>query len=113
MKDNRQKETARRFGILARCEALESDLLKIPGVVDVDFDLDGFFDSLHQVIVLVRYDIDIRCPDYFDARRELQKGCIMAMLAHGLTPSGDPIEDYGEHFYFVRQCSKAWEAAKK
>lgn len=113
MKDNRQKETARRFGILAKCEALENDLLKIPGVADVDFDLDGFFDNMQQVIMLVKYDIDVSRSDYFDARRELQKACIMVMLAHGLNPSGDPIEDYGEHFYFVRQCSKAWEAAKK
>lgn len=113
MKDNRQKETARRFGILARCEALESDLLKIPGVVDIDFDLDGFFDNMHQVIVLVKYDIDISRPDYFDARLELLKSCTMAMLLRGLTPSGDQIEDYGEHFYFVRQCSKAWEGARQ
>ena len=40
MKDNRQKETAQRFGILAQCEALENDLLKILGVVSVDFDFD-------------------------------------------------------------------------
>lgn len=113
MKDNRQKETARRFGILARCEALENDLLKIPGVVDIDFDLDGFFDNINQVILLVKYDIDVSRADYFDARRELQKACIVAMLAHGLNPSSDPIEDYGEHFYFVRRCSKEWEGAKQ
>lgn len=113
MKDNRQKETARRFGILARCEALESSLLKIPGVVDIDFDLDGFFDNMHQVIVLVKYDIDVSRADYFDARLELLKSCTMAMLLHGLNPSDDPIEDYGEHFYFVRQCSKLWEDARQ
>lgn len=113
MKDNRQKETARQFGILARCEALENDLLKIPGVADVDFDLDCFFDNMHQIILLVGYDIDVKRADYFDARRELQKACIMVMLSHGLNPSGDSIEDYGKHFYFVRRCSKEWEGVKQ
>lgn len=112
MKDNKQKETAQRFGILNQCEALENDLLKIPGVASVDFDLDGFFDNLHQVILLIEYDIDVKRGDCFEALRELKKHCIMAMLSHGLNPSGDAIEDYGRHLYFVRQCGKHWTATK-
>lgn len=29
---------------------------------------------------------------------------------HGLLPTGDSIEDYGRHFYFVRRCGKGWDA---
>lgn len=109
MQRERDIQTAERFGITAQCESLEADLLKIPGVVDVEYDLDGFYDDMHQVIFLTKYDLHPRRPDYWQARREMLHAIISTAEAHGLFPTGDRIEDYGEHFYFVRRCGQGWD----
>ena len=44
---------AERYGITEKCASLERDLLSIDGVTSVEFDLNGFLDDIHQVIVLV------------------------------------------------------------
>lgn len=108
MKDDRHKQIAVEFGILSRCENLEKDLLEIPGVTEVTFDLDGWLSNIHHVIFLTKYSIDPRREDYFQAKRNMRTAIIRTALAHDLTPSGDAIEDYGEHLYFVRQCGKSW-----
>lgn len=46
---------AERYGITEKCASLERDLLGIDGVTGVEFDLNGFLDDIHQVIVLVGY----------------------------------------------------------
>lgn len=108
MQRERDIQTAKRFGITSQCERLEADLLKIPGVVDVEFDLDGFYDDLHQVIFLTKYDLHPERPDYWQARREMLQAIIRTAEAHELFPTDDRIEDYGEHFYFVRRCGQVW-----
>lgn len=50
---------AERYGITEKCASLERDLLGIDGVTGVEFDLNGFLDDIHQVIVLVGYDFHI------------------------------------------------------
>nr|DAQ92813.1 MAG TPA: hypothetical protein [Caudoviricetes sp.] len=55
--NDRTTATDARFGISEQCAALERDLLTLPGVVKVEFDLDGFYDNLRQVIFLVKFDI--------------------------------------------------------
>lgn len=50
---------AERYGITEKCASLERDLLGIDGVTSVEFDLNGFLDDIHQVIVLVGYDFRI------------------------------------------------------
>ena len=50
---------AERYGITEKCASLERDLLGIDGVTGVEFDLNGFLDDIHQVIVLVGYDFRI------------------------------------------------------
>lgn len=47
---------AERYGITDKCKALEHALLKIHGATSVEFELNGFLDNIHQVIVLVGYD---------------------------------------------------------
>ena len=72
MKQNRHAQTAERYGIRTRLESLEADLLKTPGLVSVEFDLDSLIDNIPYIIILGGYDIDVSRPDYFQAR-----GCLL------------------------------------
>lgn len=108
MRDDRHAQTARRFGVYEQCEHLEADLLKIPGVVSVEFDLDGFYDHMHELIFLTEYQITKKGADWFEARRKMKLSIIQTAAAHDLTSTGDAIEDYGEHLYFVRRCGASW-----
>ena len=94
---------AERYGIAEKCASFERDLLKINGATSVEFYLNGFIDNIHQVIVLVGYDFhQIRGTLAF-AREVMQEA-----LQHDLKESGDRIEDYGEHMYFVFNCGPSW-----
>ena len=104
----REIDTAARFGLLDRLQALESDLQTIPGTTRIDFDLSSLYDNCPLCFV-VGYDIDVRQEDYFEARREWLKAVIMVFGAHDLHPTGDTIEDYGTSYYFVRRMGKTWE----
>lgn len=109
MKQNRHTQTAERYGIRARLESLESHLLKIPGLVSVEFDLDSLIDNIPYIIILVGYDIDVSRPDYYQARGAARRAIIETCAAHDLYPTGDAIEDYGQHFYLVRQQGSTWK----
>ena len=109
MQNDRHAQTARRFGIYEQCQTLEADLLKIPGVVSVEFDLDGFYDHMNQVIFLAGYRIAEKGAEWFEARRKMKLAIIQTAAAHDLTSTGDRIEDYGEHLYFVRRCGASWD----
>lgn len=109
MKQNRHAQTAERYGIRARLESLGSDLLKITGLVSIEFDLDSLIDNIPYIIILVGYNIDARRPDYFQARTTVRRAIIETCVAHDLYPTGDPIEDYGEHFYIVRRQGDTWK----
>ena len=100
---DRHKETAIKFGILEQCEAFEKDLLTITHCVGVEFDLDGFYDNLPQVIFLTKYDIPLSIENYFAVRKQFKIDVLQVAAKYGLKPSGDAIEDYGEHFYFVTE----------
>ena len=104
----REIDTAARFGLLDRLQALESDLKAVPETTRIDFDLSVLHDHCPLCFV-VGYDINVRREDYFEARREWLKAIIMAFLAHDLHPTGDTIEDYGASYYFVRRMGKTWE----
>lgn len=109
MKNDRHAKTAERYGIRARLEALEADLLKISGVEDVDLDLDSLLDNIPYIILLVEYNIDTRRPDYFQARSAVRRAIIETCAAHDLYPTEDAIEDYGQHFYIVRRQGDTWK----
>lgn len=104
----REREIAKEFGILDRCKNLETQLLNIPGCFEVDMDLDGLYDHMNQIILLIGYDIDVRREDYFEAMAEFKREIINVLRIHKLYPSGEDIEDYGKHLYFVRRCGVAW-----
>jgi hypothetical protein len=110
MKNNRHLHTAEIFGIKEQCEKLERELLAIDGVTDIDIDLDGFYDDLGQVIFLARYEIPSEEPydSWFFKYTRIKTEIIEICKNNDLYPSGDRIEDYGAHFYLVRQCGKEW-----
>ena len=111
----RDIKTAEQFGILERCRAFERDLLKIRDVVPdapddgVPFDLGGFLSGIFQVIVVPKYDIRSDRGDYWEARQKLRESVTALARKYDLHPSGDRIEDQGEHFYFVFTCGKSWK----
>jgi len=115
----REIETAKHFGILKRMEDLERELLKIEGVGEkvfknhlfndyICFDLSGFWDNLHEVILIPRYYIPVSAPDYYEQRRAQLQKILDVCERFDLHETGDRIEDYGEHWYIVRHCGESW-----
>ena len=111
MGDYRSRETARLFGVSDKIEKLEEDLLKIPHVTKVEFDLDGFLNDINQVIFVLKYDIPADTTNYFGERSKLIESALEAAGQNGLSRTEDAIEDYGEHFYFVTKCDDTWKKA--
>lgn len=104
----RTLNTANRFVILDKVEKLERQLLEIDGVVEVDFDLDGFYDDSNQVIFLTKYDIPVTLENYYEVRKQLINNVLKVAKNNGLNRTEDRIEDYGEWFYFVTTCGNRW-----
>lgn len=113
MYDKKAESLAEHFGILDKMQALEADLLTIEGVSDIDFDIDNY-DEIPQVILIPRYSVPDGNEPYYN-RRAVQLAKIIIMCeAHGLLCSpGDKIEDYGEHWYIVRNCGVGWPRVRK
>ena len=74
----------------------------------IPFDLTGFLSNIHQVIIVPKYNIRSDREDYWEARKQLRESIITLAEKYDLHPSGDSIEDYGEHFYFVFSCGTSW-----
>lgn len=104
-----ERKTAEKFGVLEMCEKLETQLMSLQECSEVDFDLNGFYDDMDLVCVLVGYDIDICQKSYYNTKRQFLISVIEVMLEHDLHPAGDYIEDYGGLFYFVRRCGDKWK----
>ena len=109
MLKDREKRTAEKYNIMGNIEKLHNDLLQIDRVTEVDFDLDGFYDNMRQVIVLTKYYIPVTLENYYDVRRELKQNVIEIAKENGLTRTEDAIEDYGEWFYFVFNHDDTWD----
>lgn len=106
----RELITAKKFGILDKCKSLKRELLQINRVEAIEFDLNGFYSDIYQVIILARYDIPITLENYFETRKEVVKNIIKVAGNYGLTRTEDSIEDYGTTLYFVFRCSKEWKS---
>lgn len=108
----RTRRTAETNSIVDKLGMLESDLLNIPYVSKVDFDIDNFDVSERhpQIIFLIKYDIPLELPveDWFTARRTIIENCDSVATSHELTQSGDRVEDQGTWLYFVRRCGRTW-----
>lgn len=110
MFDKGAEEAAARFGILDRMTALESDLLQIEGISDIDFDLSVYPDC-RQVIIVPKYDAGALDKQYYTRRHKQLLAILTVCVVHDLRNSGDRIEDYGEHLYIVRDCGATWPRA--
>lgn len=99
-----EQRTADAFGITHWVVELKRDLLTINGVVDVEFDLDGYWSDIQQIVFLPKYSIPVHLNDYYQRRRAMIARILEACARHGLTRSGDRIEDYSEHLYIVMNC---------
>ena len=107
MYDKRSEKKAERLGILDKMISLESDLLLIDGICDIEYDIDGYED-LGQIILIPRYDAGELDGGYYTRRAEQLSKLLIVCGAHGLYKTGDKIEDYGEHWYIVRNADETW-----
>lgn len=107
-RNERTQRTINQFNLNDKINKLEKELMQIEGVVDVEFDLDGFYDDFNQVIFLTKYDIDVRLDNYYQVRREMINNILKIARNNGLKRTGDRIEDYGEWLYFVTSCDESW-----
>lgn len=108
----REINTAKHFGILEKMKELERELLKIEGVPEIDFDLDGFWSDIFYMCLIPKYEIPISTPDYYEQRRKRLRKILDVCAKFDLSPSVDRIEDYGEHWYIVMRCGNAWRRGK-
>lgn len=108
MLNERNRKTAEMYGILPLVEKLQTSLMALEGVEDVDFDLDGFWDNIPYVIFLPKYNIT--GDNYFKQRTVLLNKILYEAAGCGLFRTGDPIEDYGQHFYIVTKLRKETNA---
>lgn len=100
MLDHRTTLIAKQCGIMDKITALHNDLSEIHFVTDVEFDLSNY-SEIPQVIFLLKYDIHPARSDYWAARSYVINAAKETADRYWLCPTGDSIEDYGEHFYFV------------
>lgn len=107
----RTVNAARRHGILERLQRLEEALLKLKYVKDVDFDVDNY-DEIPHVILIPRYDVPVSEPRYFSLTQNTLCNIIVTCSQFDLWPSGDVIEDMGEHWYIVRKAGITWPNVK-
>lgn len=105
----KEASIAKRCGVFDRIQNLEDALLAVDGVVEVEFDLRGLPEGFRQVIVVPKYDIEVSLPNYYEVRRQHLNNILKVLREFGLMPSGDRIEDYGEHWYIVRDCDDSWK----
>lgn len=104
--NSREEKIAIKFNILEKIQKLESELLDIEGVTEVDFSLSGFYDNMNEVIFLTKYRIS--GEEYYNKRTKLKNKVINVSINNGLVRTGDRIEDYGEHLYFVMKHDENW-----
>ena len=100
-------KAAEHFGIREKLEALESEILKIGCVPDMDFDVDNY-DEIPHVILIPHYVIPLDEPRYFSLRQNTLSNILITCARFDLWPSGDSIEDMGEHWYIVRRIGDTW-----
>jgi hypothetical protein len=92
---------AERFNILDKCQKLEKDFLQLSRITKVEFDLNGLYDNIYQVIILVKYEIPMELgpKKYFRIRTNILKKVLEIAQNNQLIRTDDSIEDYGEYFY--------------
>lgn len=100
MLNTTDRRIAEKAGILPKIEKLHGDLLRIPGVPDIDYDLRGYLDDIREVIILPRYEIDTGA-EYWKEKARIICDIFDTWDANGLRRTGDRIEDDGNCYYIV------------
>ena len=108
--EEKEIKIAERFNILDKCQKLEKDFLRLSRITKVEFDLNGLYDNIYQVIILVKYEIPMELgpKKYFRIRTNILKKVLEIAQNNQLIRTDDSIEDYGEYFYIVFDCS-SWK----
>lgn len=92
-----QAQTAKEFGIYDELKDFENDLLKIKGVKNIDFDLDGMYDNIGFVVIV---DFDIDTEHFFEDRRQIASKVRATALEHEIVAS-DPMELEDNYIYWA------------
>ena len=96
-------------------KSLENDILAIPGCDKVEIHTDGM-EELGQLIVMpfygdIHFDESITDPykrvgKYSEEQKAMKQAVLEVAKDHGLTRTGDRIEDYGSCYYMVFNTNK-------
>ena len=113
MLDERQRKTSERFGLTEKIEKLQRELLEIEYIEDVDFDLDGFFDNINEVIFLTKYNIPGSVENYYRLLHRMIKEILETAYENDLKRTEDRIEDYGTWLYFVTKYQTPPDSRKE
>lgn len=101
----RDIKTMKAFGIEAQTEKLHTELMALPDIKDVEYDLSSFWSDIPYVILLPEWNIPTAAKDYFDRKAALLQAILAVARDNGLTRTGDRIEDYGSCWYIVTRCN--------
>ena len=96
-------------------QSLENDILAIPGCDKVEIHTDGM-EELGQLIIMpfygdIHFDESITDPykrvgKYSEEQKAMKQAVLEVAKDHGLTRTGDRIEDYGSCYYMVFNTNK-------
>lgn len=94
--EEKEIKIAERFNILDKCQKLEKDFLRLSRITKVEFDLNGLYDNIYQVIILVKYEIPMELgpKKYFRIRTNILKKVLEIAQNNQLIRTDDSIEDY-------------------
>lgn len=107
----RDIKTMKAFGIGAQMKKLHAELMALPDIKDVEYDLSSFWSDIPYVIFLPTWNIPAAAKDYFDRKTALLQALLTVAHDNGLTRTGDRIEDYGSCWYIVTRCN--WNISEK
>lgn len=105
---------AEQCGKLDRLKEFEGKILLIQNIVfdssadGVSMDLNGWIDKISQVIICPKYHIKEIGMDYIKRQQIIIRDLMLLGREYDLKPSGDSIEDYGEHIYMIFNCGQSW-----
>lgn len=100
----RDIKTMKAFGIGEQMEKLHAELMALPDIKDVEYDLTSFWSDIPYVIFLPTWNIPAAAKDYFNRKTALLQAILTVAHDNGLTRTGDRIEDYGSCWYTVTRC---------
>ena len=107
----RDIKTMKAFGIGAQMKKLHAELMALPDIKDVEYDLSSFWSDIPYVIFLPTWNIPAAEKDYFDRKTALLQAILTVAHDNGLTRTGDRIEDYGSCWYIVTSCN--WNISER